>query len=89
MADVKVPVCYLIYTDGVYTNSREAARAVLIKNIFSKYSYFSKVEWSFFSASQFSMTVYPDREETIKASKRLLAVILPRLEKEHWPDWER
>jgi hypothetical protein len=89
MADVEVPVCYLIYTDGVYTNSREAARLVLNKNIFSKYSYFSKVEWNFFNVNQFSMIVYPDREETVQASKRLLAVILPALEKDHWPDWEK
>jgi hypothetical protein len=89
LAEVKFPIFYLFNTDGVYTNSREETRVVLNKNIFSKYSYFSKVEWKFFNSNQFSATVYPDKDEAVKASKRLLAVILPKLEKEHWPDWEK
>ena len=29
----------------------------------------------------------PDEKETIKACESLLSVILPVLEKNHWPDW--
>jgi hypothetical protein len=32
------------------------------------------------------MNVYPNKEETITASRKLLAVILPALEKDHWPE---
>jgi hypothetical protein len=30
--------------------------------------------------------IYPSREEAIAASAKLLNVLLPVLEKEHWPD---
>ncbi|MHC4084712.1 MAG: hypothetical protein ACYSU3_07240, partial [Planctomycetota bacterium] len=52
--------------------------------IFSKYSYFSKVEWKFFNI-RFNKLIYPGKEEAIAASQKLLSVILPILEKEHWP----
>jgi hypothetical protein len=86
MADVKFPVCYVIYSNGEYAHSRGGTRYILIKNFFKKYSYFSKVEWQFFNGNQFSMNVYPNKEETITASRKLLAVILPALEKDHWPE---
>ena len=85
-AEVKFPVFYLFNTNGAYTNSREGTRIELNKNIFSKYSYFSKVEWKFFNSNQFSMTAYPGKEESVEASKRLLGVILPKLESKYWPD---
>ena len=88
-AEVKFPIFYLFNTDGVYTSSREGTRIVLNKNIFRKYSYFSKVEWKFFNSNRFSMTVYPGKDQAVQASKRLLGVILPKLEKEHWPDWKK
>ena len=80
----KFSVLYLINVNGLYTNSREGARWALNKNIFSKYVYFCKVEWSFLSES--GAKTYPAKEEAVTASEKLLGVILPILEEEHWPD---
>jgi len=80
----KFPVLYLFSVNEQYANSREDARITLNKNIFGKYSYFSKVEWKFFN-TRFGQTIYPNKEDTIKASEKLLGVILPILKREHWP----
>ena len=82
--DARFPVLYLFNVNESYANSRDEARFALNKRIFSKYSYFSKVEWKFFNI-RFKKPVYPDKEEAITASKKLLNIILPILEKEHWP----
>ena len=83
--DIKFPVLYFFNVNGVYAGSREDARIVLNKNIFGEYSYFCKVEWKFFN-SRFGVAIYPDKEEAAAASQKLLSVILPILEKQHWPD---
>jgi hypothetical protein len=80
----KFSVSYFINVNSVYVNSREGARWVLNKNVFRKYVYFCKVEWSFFGKS--GARAYPRKEEAVAASEKLLGVILPLLEKEHWPD---
>ncbi len=84
----KFPVLYFFKVNKDYANSREDARLVLNKNIRGKHSYFCKVEWKFFN-TKFGAggSVYPDKEETVTASQKLLSVILPVLEREHWPDW--
>jgi hypothetical protein len=82
--DTKFPILYLFNVNESYANNRESARFALNKNIFSKHSYFSKVEWKFFNI-RFGKPVYPTKEEAITASKKLLSIILPILEKEHWP----
>lgn len=82
--DTRFPVLYLFNVNEVYANSRDDARFALNKNIFSKHSYFSKVEWKFFN-TRFGQMIYPNKEETITASKKLLRVILPVLERDHWP----
>ena len=82
--DTKFSVLYLFNVNDVYANSRDDARFALNKNIFSKHSYFSKVEWKFFN-TRFGQTIYPNKEEAIKASQKLLRAILPILEKDHWP----
>jgi len=82
--NTRFPVLYLFNVNESYANSRDEARFALNKRIFSKYSYFSKVEWKFFNI-KFKKPVYPDKEEAVTASKKLLNVILPILEKEHWP----
>lgn len=81
--DTKFSALYLFNVNGVYTNRREDARLVLGKNIFGKHSYFSKVEWSFNTG--LGAKVYLSREEAVVASQKLLNVILPILESEHWP----
>ncbi|MEE9371342.1 MAG: hypothetical protein V3W45_07740, partial [Sedimentisphaerales bacterium] len=60
----------------------EEARIALNRNIFRKSSYFSKVELAFNQTY-----VALGKEEVVVAAEKLLAVILPILEAEHWPDW--
>ena len=79
----KFPVLYLFRVNGEYAASREEARIALNKNLFHKYSYFCKVELVFNQA-----LIPPNKEQSIKAGERLLAVILPVLEAKHWPDWD-
>ena len=81
-SDERFPVLYLFRVNGEYAGSREEARIVLNKNLFRKSSYFSKVEMIFSQSS-----IAPPKEQAVKASEKLLAVILPILEGEHWPDW--
>ena len=85
-SDVSFPVIYLFKVNGEYTVNRTETRYVLARNIFGKYSYYSKIEWKFFNRV-FGRTVYPEKAEAIQASEKLLSVLLPVLEKEHWPDW--
>ncbi len=85
----KFSVLYFFKVNGDYANSREDTRFILNKNISGKHSYFSKVEWKFFNTSGFGGQVYPTEGGAVKASQKLLTVILPILEKEHWPDWEK
>jgi len=80
----KFSVLYLINVNGDYANSRERARWLLNKNIFRKHVYFCKVEWNFLSGS--GARTYPKIKEAMAASQKLLGVILPILEKAHWPD---
>jgi hypothetical protein len=77
------PVLYLFRVNGEYAGSRDDARMVLNRNIFSKYSYFCKIELVFNQSS-----AAPTREMAVAASEKLLTVLLPLLEQEHWPDSE-
>lgn len=77
----KFPVLYFFNVSGEYASSRDEARIALNKNLFQKYTYFSKVEMVFNQ-----MPAMPSREEAVIASEKLLAVVLPILEQEHWPD---
>ena len=84
-------VAYLFHANGQYSGSRTETRRILGQNFLSRYSYFSKVEWQFFGqmATPFGrQRIYPDRQETVEASERLLNILLPVLENDHWPDWE-
>lgn len=84
---VKFSVQYLFHANGKYCQSRTDTRTALF-DWFSKYSYFCKVEWKFFGQGPFG-SMYPDKEQTLQASAKLLSVLLPELEKNHWPDWEK
>lgn len=79
-------VQYFFHANGKYCQSRTDTRTTLF-DWFSKYSYFCKVEWKFFGRDSFG-DVYPDQDQTLAASEKLLAVLLPELEKNHWPDWQ-
>jgi len=78
----KFPVLYFFKVNGEYAGSRDEARITLNKNLFRKYSYFCKVELVFNQAF-----VAPSKQQAVAAAEKLLAVILPVLEREHWPDW--
>ena len=80
-------VAYLFHVNGQYSGSRTETRSYLSQNFLSKYSYFSKVEWQFYGMDTFGR-VYPDRDRMVKASEKLLQVLLPALENGHWPDWD-
>lgn len=78
-----VPVLYFFKVNGQYAGSRDDARVVLAKNLFGDASYFSKVEFVFNSS-----TMQASKADAVAATEKLLSVILPLLEKEHWPEWE-
>jgi hypothetical protein len=77
----RFPVLYLFRVNGEYAGSRDEARMALNKNMFSKHSYFCKIELVFNQSS-----TAPARETASAASEKLLAVLLPLLEREHWPN---
>jgi hypothetical protein len=83
----KYSVLYVFNVNGEYANDRTEVRNILGRNLFGKYSYFSKIEWRFYGRSLGNLSV-PSKEESIQASEKLLGVLLPVLENEHWPDWE-
>ncbi|MFC1677587.1 hypothetical protein ACFL3G_11065 [Planctomycetota bacterium] len=80
-------VLYLINVNDKYVNNRDAARITLNENVAGKHSYFSKVEWTFFSNNNRRSIL--DESKAASASRKLLSVILPILEKEHWPEYKK
>lgn len=87
-SDTKFSVLYIFRVNDEYTNSRTDTRFVLGKNLLRRYSYFSKVEMKFFNM-KFGAQTFPSKEQAVSAGQKLLGVILPLLEKEYWPDWEK
>jgi hypothetical protein len=77
------PVLYLFRVNGEYAGNRDDARMALNKNVFGKHSYFCKIELVFNQSS-----AAPTRAAATAASEKLLGVLLPLLEQEHWPDLE-
>ena len=78
------PVLYLFRINGEYAGHRNDARMALNRNIFSSHAYFCKVELVF--NQSFST---PTKVEAVTAGQRLLNVVLPLLEAEHWPSLHR
>ena len=78
------PILYTFNANGKF-GDRDDVRKALNKNLFGKFSYFSKVEWKFYNIAS-GRTTYPNKQEAIAASEKLLTTILPVLEKEHWPN---
>ena len=81
--DTEFSVMYLFCVNGVYANSRKEARFILNKGIFRKQSYFCKMEWYFMDQSRNKIKV--DSKKASVTSRKILSVILPVLEQEHWP----
>ena len=80
--DASFPVLYFFKVNGEYAGNREEARITLNKNLFKKTSYFSKIELVFNQKTR-----PPTKEEATEASEKILNVILPILERDHWPQW--
>lgn len=83
LAPQQFPVLYFFRVNGEYAGGRDDTRMALNKNIFRRHSYFCKVELVFNQS-----LAAPSKEDAVAAGERLLAVLLPVLEREHWPDWE-
>jgi hypothetical protein len=83
LAVPQFPVVYLFRVNGEYAGSRDEARLALNRNLFSRHAYFCKIEMVFNQSP-----TAPTREAATVAGERLLAVLLPLLEQEHWPDLE-
>lgn len=83
----KFSAFYLFSVNGDYAGNRQDARMALNKNIFSKHSYFSKVEWNFLTGS--GVKTYLNEQQATAAGQKLLSVILPVLETEHWPSEQK
>lgn len=77
------PVLYFFNINGQYANTRTEARIILGKNLRGKHSYFSKVE------IVFNKSRVPDNDAAVKMAEKVLAVLLPVLEDEHWPTKEQ
>lgn len=77
----RFPVVYLFRINEEYAGNRDDARLALNRGIFRRHSYFSKIELAFNQA-----VAVPTKDEAMAASERLLSVLLPLLEQEHWPD---
>jgi hypothetical protein len=86
--DSKYGVMYFFNANGKYAGNRTSTRAVMSKNIFGKYSYLSKVELKFFGYGHGGI-IFPGKEDMIRASEKFLSVLLPVMERNHWPDWEQ
>ncbi|MHC5060969.1 MAG: hypothetical protein ACYTFK_07785 [Planctomycetota bacterium] len=85
-AATKYSVLYFFKVNGAYAGTRTEARAILGGNLFGKYSYFSKFEWKFNGIGS-SGRIFPDKADSLAASEKLLSVVLPVMERDHWPDW--
>jgi len=87
-ASIEYPVLYFFKVNGEYVPGRTEARKVMGANFFGKYSYFSKVEWKFFGGERVKMSYPTKKKSVLAASEKLLSVLLPVMEREHWPEWE-
>jgi len=83
-ASSEFSVIYFFKVNGEYKGGRDGVRWAL-GNLTSEYSYFSKVELKFFNVRGLN----PDQKQSIEAAGRVLKVLLPVLEKNHWPDWKK
>ena len=79
----KFSVMYFFKANGEYACDRTGVRWIMSKNLRGEYSYFSKVEWKF--VGNYGSA---NEKESIEASEKLISVLLPLLEDEHWPDWK-
>ena len=80
---IKFPVIYFFKVNGQYKGNRTSVR-IALGDLTSEYSYFSKIEIKFFNLKG----LYPEKAQAVEATEKLLKVLLPVLEKNHWPEWK-
>ncbi len=78
------PVLYFFRVNDEYSGSRNGARIALNKSAFQRFSYFCKVEFVFNQCP-----VGPTKGVAAAACEEFLSVVLPVLEREHWPDLQK
>ena len=88
VSDLKYGVMYFFKANGKFASSRTGVRVIMGENLFGTYSYFSKVEWKFYGVRP-GGAIYGNKGDVLSASEKLISVLLPLLETEHWPDWEK
>jgi hypothetical protein len=76
-------VLYFFMTNDRPVATREGVRAAT-KNLWDRYAYYSKLEFSF---TDDSMRRLASESESIEAATRLLNKLMPVLWSEHYPDW--
>jgi hypothetical protein len=75
------------YWKGVWSwlfSKKDQTQNIQDKKLRGKFSYFSKVEWKFYG-NNFGRMTYPDKQEAVAASEKLMKVVLPVLEQQCWP----
>lgn len=75
------PVIYLFRVNKEYAGGREDVRLALNRSLLSRHACFCKIELAFNQGP-----VAPAKADAVAAGERLLSVLLPVLEQEHWPD---
>ena len=78
--DERVGVLYFFKVNGVYAADRDEARMVLNENLLGSSSYFCKVELVFNRSDK-----PVSEDQAVATAHKLLGVLLPVLEKDHWP----
>ena len=80
----RLVVAYFFYVNGRYVTTRTSVRRA-VSNLWDRFAYYSKIEISF---SDDSFRRFPDREQAVAATERLLQRLMPILWEDHYQDWE-
>ncbi len=78
-SEFRKPVIYFFSVNGDYECTRDRVR-LRVNSIFDRHAYFSKVEIDF-------GPVELSPETALAGAEKLMQVVLPVLEADHWPDW--
>jgi hypothetical protein len=79
-------VVYTFHCNGQFAARRDEVRLAVLDPR-DRYAYFSKVEVTF--GWQGARPRNAGKEETVRATTKLLMYVLPLLLREHWPDWRQ
>ena len=80
----RLVVAYFFLVNGRYATTRTEVRRG-VSNPWERFAYYSKIEVSF---SDDSLQRFPDQEQAVAATDRLLDKLMPILWEDHYQDWE-